>query len=77
MVDPTARGYCSFCGKRAHEVFKIVAGPGSVGICDECIVLVTDVVAEARKPPEERAPSLKAQMAERKRNRPVPFRPRQ
>jgi hypothetical protein len=29
--------YCSFCIKSQHEVAKLVAGPGLVMICDECV----------------------------------------
>jgi ATP-dependent Clp protease ATP-binding subunit ClpX len=31
--------YCSFCGKEAHEVKKIISGGVGVNICDECIDL--------------------------------------
>ena len=37
--------YCSFCGKSQHEVKKLIAGP-SVFICDECIELCNDIIAE-------------------------------
>jgi hypothetical protein len=37
---------CSFCGKSQKQVKKLVAGPG-VYICDECIDLCTEIVAEA------------------------------
>jgi len=37
---------CSFCGKNQKQVKKLVAGPG-VYICDECIDLCTEIVAEA------------------------------
>ncbi len=36
---------CSFCGKSANEVKKIVAGPG-VYICDECILTCADMINE-------------------------------
>lgn len=36
---------CSFCGKSQKEVEKIVAGP-SVYICNECIGLCQDILAE-------------------------------
>ncbi|MBI5094892.1 MAG: ATP-dependent Clp protease ATP-binding subunit ClpX [Candidatus Hydrogenedentes bacterium] len=41
---------CSFCGKRHDEVNKLIAGP-DVNICDECVALCGDIVAEdkARK----------------------------
>src|SRR5574340_191496 len=37
--------YCSFCGKRQHEVRKLIAGP-SVFICDECVELCNDIIRE-------------------------------
>ncbi len=36
---------CSFCGKSQHEVRKLIAGP-TVYICDECIDLCNDIIAE-------------------------------
>jgi ATP-dependent Clp protease ATP-binding subunit ClpX len=36
---------CSFCGKNQDEVRKLIAGP-SVYICDECIELCNDIIAE-------------------------------
>ena len=36
--------YCSFCGKSQHEVRKLVAGPGRVFICNECVDLCHDIV---------------------------------
>ncbi|MFI7638450.1 ATP-dependent Clp protease ATP-binding subunit ClpX [Nonomuraea sp. NPDC049400] len=52
---------CSFCGKGQQDVRKLIAGPPSVYICDECVVLCTEMVAE-----DERAES-----------RPEPPRPRE
>ena len=37
---------CSFCGKLHTEVAKLVAGPG-VYICDGCVNLCIDVIAES------------------------------
>jgi ATP-dependent Clp protease ATP-binding subunit ClpX len=37
--------YCSFCGKSQREVRKLIAGPG-VYICDECIELCNEIIAE-------------------------------
>ncbi|WP_299295983.1 ATP-dependent Clp protease ATP-binding subunit ClpX [uncultured Mobiluncus sp.] len=36
---------CSFCGKSQRQVRKLIAGPG-VYICDECIELCNDIIAE-------------------------------
>jgi ATP-dependent Clp protease ATP-binding subunit ClpA len=40
-ADPS----CSFCGKSQKQVKKLVAGPG-VYICNECIDLCNEIVAE-------------------------------
>ncbi len=47
MAKNNIGGYltCSFCGKGQDEVRKLVAGP-MVYICDECIELCNDIVAE-------------------------------
>ena len=37
---------CSFCGKSQKQVRKLIAGPG-VYICDECVDLCNEIVAEA------------------------------
>ena len=36
---------CSFCGKGQDEVRKLIAGP-TVYICDECVELCNDIIAE-------------------------------
>ena len=36
---------CSFCGKTHDEVVRMIAGP-SVFICDECVNLCNEVIAE-------------------------------
>jgi ATP-dependent Clp protease ATP-binding subunit ClpX len=38
---------CSFCGKGQREVKKLIAGP-TVYICDECIRLCNDIIAEEK-----------------------------
>ncbi|MCP4499495.1 MAG: ATP-dependent Clp protease ATP-binding subunit ClpX [Deltaproteobacteria bacterium] len=37
--------HCSFCGKSQREVKKLIAGP-TVYICDECIQLCNEIIAE-------------------------------
>lgn len=40
-------GYlCSFCGKRQEQVHRLIAGPGGVYICDECVTLCGEIIAE-------------------------------
>src|SRR4026207_2434130 len=36
---------CSFCGKSQNDVRKLIAGP-TVYICNECIELCNDIIAE-------------------------------
>src|SRR6201993_3477634 len=43
--DRTGTLVCSFCGKSQDEVRKLIAGP-TVYICDECIDLCNDIIAE-------------------------------
>jgi ATP-dependent Clp protease ATP-binding subunit ClpX len=44
---------CSFCGKSQREVRKLIAGP-TVYICDECIELCNDIIAEEYGQEEQR-----------------------
>jgi ATP-dependent Clp protease ATP-binding subunit ClpX len=37
---------CSFCGKSQKQVRKLIAGPGGVYICDECIDLCNEILEE-------------------------------
>ena len=48
---------CSFCGKSQDEVKKLIAGP-SVYICDECIQLCNEIIAEEYNQEEEDGPQL-------------------
>jgi len=43
---------CSFCGKPRAEVESIVAGPTpAVAICNECVALCAEIIAEEHPPP--------------------------
>ena len=37
---------CSFCGKAQDQVKRLIAGPGRVFICDECVTLCQQIIAE-------------------------------
>jgi ATP-dependent Clp protease ATP-binding subunit ClpX len=37
--------HCSFCLKSQHEIAKLIAGPGGIFICDECVALCDEYVA--------------------------------
>ncbi len=53
--DDDANLSCSFCGKSQREVKKLIAGP-TVYICDECIELCNDIIAEEYG--QEEAPAV-------------------
>ena len=38
--------YCSFCGKHSSFVKKLIAGPASLFICNECIDLCAEILIE-------------------------------
>src|SRR5881628_2653104 len=42
---------CSFCNKNQRDVRKLIAGP-TVYICDECVDICLDIIAEEREPEE-------------------------
>ena len=45
---------CSFCGKGQDQVRRLIAGPGPVVICDECVTLCNEIIAaEAPLPPPQ------------------------
>ncbi len=37
---------CSFCGKAQDQVKRLIAGPGSVYICNECVDLCQEIISE-------------------------------
>src|SRR5688572_7867886 len=37
---------CSFCGKDRAEVHRLIEGPSDVFICDECVMLGAEILAE-------------------------------
>src|SRR3990172_3796298 len=56
---------CSFCGKNQDQVRRLIAGPGAVYICDECVDLCREIIQEDSsatvkpKAPLERIPPPK------------------
>jgi len=51
MANTTTRGsrvqyHCSFCGKNQDQVKRLIAGPGAVYICDECVDLCQEIINE-------------------------------
>lgn len=39
---------CSFCGKQNAQVERLIAGPKGVFICNECVELCNNIIAEER-----------------------------
>jgi len=37
---------CSFCGKNERAVRRLIAGPHTIFICNECVDLCNDILAE-------------------------------
>ena len=52
-TDTNSKVRCSFCGKEARDVRKLIAGP-KVYICDECVALCRDIIEEDRQREPER-----------------------
>ncbi len=48
--DRTQQYVCSFCGKSQEQVRRLIAGPGSVYICDECVELCHEIIEEETVP---------------------------
>ena len=44
--DSTNRLHCSFCGKTENQTRKLIAGPGGVYICDECVALCSEILED-------------------------------
>ena len=57
MAEQNEKLHCSFCGKSQDEVKKLVAGRG-VYICDECIEVCINIVAEEIKEMEKKDDSV-------------------
>src|ERR1043166_7826845 len=48
---------CSFCNKSQRDVRKLIAGP-TVFICDECVDICLDIIAEDRMLEQQQETSL-------------------
>jgi ATP-dependent Clp protease ATP-binding subunit ClpX len=42
--------HCSFCGKDQDQVRRLIAGPGAVYICDECVQVCREILEEEATP---------------------------
>ena len=59
---------CSFCGKSALQVAKLVKGPDDIYICNECTALCVDIIGVDMFPMFD-ADNMKAAKASRKKNK--------
>lgn len=50
--------YCSFCGRNQDEVDRLVSGPGALFICNECIELLSAIIANEERKDAPNAPTL-------------------
>src|SRR3989441_6478088 len=50
--------HCSFCGKSQDQVRRLIAGPGAVYICEECVDLCREIIDEESAPPAAAKPRL-------------------
>jgi ATP-dependent Clp protease ATP-binding subunit ClpX len=61
LIDPSGDAknkiYCSFCKKSQDEVRKLIAG-STVFICDECVWLCVEILAESGETAEEARAAL-------------------
>jgi ribosomal protein L37AE/L43A len=46
MTREQRRFRCSFCGKSQDHVRRLIAGPAGVYICDECVTLCNEILAQ-------------------------------
>ncbi len=49
MTEPRAekpQDRCSFCGKSQVQVKRLIAGPGAVYICEQCVQLCMEIISE-------------------------------
>ncbi len=44
---------CSFCGKSQRQVHKLIAGPDGAYICDECVDICVEIIAEEAEETDE------------------------
>src|SRR5918912_182427 len=50
--------HCSFCGNSQDQVRRLIAGPGAVYICDECVDLCRKIMEGKPAPPAAAKPRL-------------------
>ena len=58
--DDSERLRCSFCQKDQNDVRKLIAGPPSVFICDECVAVCVDIMADDARSAVPAAPDAQS-----------------
>ena len=51
--------YCAFCGRSEEEVGKMLSSATGVCICDECVKVCADFLAEEQKQSKKKSPKFK------------------
>jgi ATP-dependent Clp protease ATP-binding subunit ClpX len=59
MGTEEAEGRCSFCHKQRSEVAYLIAAPDGVTICDECVTLSSEILADEFLVQQDRAPKMR------------------
>ena len=47
---------CSFCQKEQWQVKRLIGGPGNIYICNECVYLCGEIIAEELAAPTAEPP---------------------
>ena len=58
VSKPDSVSVCSFCGRKASEAARLIAGPEGVFICDECVRLCQEILNEENLKAAPTAPPL-------------------
>ena len=57
---PRTEYQCSFCSKGQKQVRRLIAGPGRVFICDECVILCQQIITDESTAPANAASAAQA-----------------
>jgi hypothetical protein len=55
---------CSFCGKNREQARRLIAGPNGIYICDDCIALCNEILAENEPSAPAEAPAAPSAAAQ-------------
>jgi aspartate carbamoyltransferase catalytic subunit len=59
---------CSFCSKTQEQTKRLIAGPGGVYICDECVALCRDIIEDETPPATPMSGQLSGQWTAKTNN---------